>query len=119
MGATELRPSFAPRSQMNNTFLPFSPMLPSARARFMTKGMSVRVDKATAMLALNERSKNVRRVMRLRLPFCIQLLLLKSLRRHQHGNHAPHAGVIVRRCVGQGAEGRRGAVVRRVEETDG
>src|SRR6478736_3441860 len=94
MGMTEFRESFAPRSQMNRTFLPFNPMLPSARARFITNGISARVESATAMLVLNERSRKARRVMMLRLLGCIRLLLLKTLGGHQQGHHAANAGIV-------------------------
>src|SRR5712691_3304957 len=77
-----LSPSFPKRSQMKRIFLPFCPMLPSAKARFMTNGMSTKVDSATARLVLIDRSRNLRREIILKL--CIGLLLLEALKGHQH-----------------------------------
>ena len=54
-------PSLPKRSQMKRTFLPFNPMLPSARARFITKGISTSVESAAAMPTLAERLRKVRR----------------------------------------------------------
>src|SRR5213082_445135 len=102
MGATELRASLAPRSQMKRSFFPFSPMLPSARARFITKGISTRVESATARLLLAERPRKLRRVRRFNWLFCI-LLFVKTLQDHQHRHHPPDPRVIVGR-VGQDVE---------------
>src|SRR5258706_11123684 len=104
MGMTELSASLAPRSQMKRTFLPLRPMVPSARARFMTSGMSTSVDRATAMPALVVWPRNERRVRTLRLDFCIKLLLLETLESHEHRHHAADPGVIVRGGVAQAAE---------------
>src|SRR5688572_7144388 len=100
---TELRPSFAPRSQMKRIFFffpscPGRPMVPSARACFMTSGMSTRVDKAMARLVLAEALRKLRLVMRLslqsRLECRIKLLFLETLECHEHGDHATDAGVV-------------------------
>jgi hypothetical protein len=45
---TEFKLSLPNRSQMKSSFLPFNPIVPSARARFMTKGISTKVESATA-----------------------------------------------------------------------
>src|SRR6185436_20263397 len=92
MGMTELSASLAPRSQMNRSFLPFKPMVPSASARFITKGMSTNVEGATPIPILNDRSKNERREMMLKL--LIMLLLLKAWKSHKHRDHAANAIVI-------------------------
>ena len=63
---TELRESFAPRKKMKRSFFPFKPMVPSASARFTTRGMSTSVDKATPRPILKLRSRKPRRVMMLK-----------------------------------------------------
>src|ERR1041384_1145855 len=88
---TELRPSFAPRRKINSSFLPFNPMVPSARARFIRIGMSTSVDRATPMPILNERFKNDRR---LRMWKGGILLFLEMLQGHQHADHAAHSLVV-------------------------
>src|SRR5262249_53915 len=89
---TELRASLAPRNQINSSF--FFPSNPSAKARFITNGISTSVLSATASALLPDRSKNARRVIRLRFDFCIALLLLESLQRHEERHHAPDALII-------------------------
>src|SRR5213596_3589337 len=104
---TEFNPSLAPRSQMKRIFLPFKPMLPSASARFMTNGMSTRVDSATAMLVLNDWLRKARRERILKFLYCcISLLLLETRESHQHRHHAAHARVVIGACVAQHVEGR-------------
>src|SRR5436309_7458894 len=124
MGMTEFSASLAPRSQMNSTFLPFKPMVPSARAFFTTSGTSIKVPNATAAPVLKLRSRKDRRVrtFRVDLLFCISSLLLESLEGHQHGDHAAHAQVVS--AGGRGAdrevgEQGGGAVVGRVEKVHG
>src|SRR5262245_57828583 len=107
VGMTEFKLSLAPRSQMKSSFLPFSPMLPSARARFMTNGMSTSVATAAARPAFAPVPRNERRVIMLIWLFCIRLLLLESLGRHEERNHPTHARVVGRRRVHQRAERRR------------
>src|SRR6185369_2232367 len=89
---TEFNPSLAPRIQMKRSFLPFNPMVPSARARFSTKGISTSVDIATARPVLNDWLRNERRVMML--ICCIGLLFLGALQGHDHCHHSAHARVI-------------------------
>ena len=67
MGMMLFSPSFPNRSQMKRTFLPFKPMLPSASARFITNGMSTRVESAAAMPIFAERLRKVRREKTLKL----------------------------------------------------
>src|SRR5215204_4262663 len=97
MGMRELRPSLAPRNQMKRTFLPW-PIVPSAKARFITIGMSTSVDRATARLAFAELLRKLRRVIRfsLQLPLeCrIKLLFLETLQCHEHGHHATDASIV-------------------------
>src|SRR5436309_12386735 len=91
MGMRELSESLAPRRKIKSNFLPFRPMLPSARARFTTKGMSTRVERAMPMPILKERSKKPRRVMIFK---CCILLFLKTLHGHQHAHQAPNAVIV-------------------------
>src|SRR5947209_16063381 len=100
---------------MNSNFFPLRPMLPSASARFTTNGTSTRVDNATAIPVLNDRSKNARRV---RMLMCCILLFMKTWRSQQHGRHRSHTRVVGR--GGQVAEGRsRQAIVRGVQKVHG
>src|SRR5215207_3583180 len=101
MGMSELSPSLAPRNQMNRIFFffpsgPSIPIVPSARACFITKGMSTRVDRATAILALAELLRKLRRVIRLSVDLGsrIKLLFLETLQCHQHGHHTADASVV-------------------------
>src|SRR6185436_14214899 len=94
MGITELIASLAPRRKMKRSFFPLRPILPSASARFITNGMSTKVDNATPRPNLNERSKKARRVKILKLRI---LLLLESLKAHQRADHAADTLVIIRR----------------------
>src|SRR6266496_2197500 len=94
---TEFNASLAPRRKTKSSFLilpsgPGTPMVPSARARFMTQGMSASVESATPRPSLKLRSKNARRERILM--FCIGLLFVEALKSHQHRHHAADAGVI-------------------------
>src|SRR5262249_35154999 len=115
----ELRASLAPRSQMNNSF--FFPSRPRAMARFMTNGMSTRVLSATASPLLQDWPKNVRRVITLRFDFCIKLLLLESLQRHQKRHHPAYALLVGVARIGKRVETlvdrRRAAIVQGVQKT--
>ena len=109
---------------MKRTFLPFRPMLPSASACFITSGMSISVPKATAAPVLRLRSRKDLRLITLRfdLRCCIDLLLLESLKGHQHGHHAANPEIVG--AGGRGADGHRDQRGRRpvvpgVEEVDG
>src|SRR5688500_7299563 len=119
---SEFKPSLAPRNQMNRSFFPFSPMLPSASARFMTIGMSTSEARAAAIPALDAVLRKARRLRMLKWWCCISgswLLLLKTLHGHQHGDHAAHTCVIGGARVAQRGEEVRRAVVGCVEEVDG
>src|SRR5437868_9366571 len=118
MGITEFRESLAPRSQMNKTFFPFKPMLPSASARFIMNGMSTSVERATPIPVFRERSKKLRRVISLILG-SIKLLFFETLQGHEVRNHASHARVVSCRGSAQRAERVHRAIVRRVQEIDG
>src|SRR6185369_551551 len=97
-GITEFSESFEPRRKMNRNFFPLRPMLPSASARFITNGMSTRVDKATPIPILKLRSKKLRREMILK--FSIKFLLfLKALEGQEHGHHAPNPDIVRRRIA--------------------
>src|SRR5437899_10144353 len=100
---------------MKSNFFPLRPMLPSASARFTTNGTSTRVDNATAIPVLNDRSKNARRV---RMLMCCILLFMKTWRSQQHGRHRSHTRVVGRgREVAEG--GNRQPIVRGVQEVHG
>src|SRR5438552_15334393 len=92
MGMTEFKPSLAPRRKIKSSFFPLRPMLPSASARFITNGMSTRVDNATPNPTLAEWSRKDRRERTLK--ECIRLLFLKTLKGHQHRQHAPDPSVV-------------------------
>src|SRR2546425_2356314 len=114
---TELSASLAPRRKMNSNFFPLRPMLPSASARLTTNGTSTRVDNATAIPVLNDRSKNARRV---RMLMCCILLFVKTWRSQQHGRHRSHTRVVGRGRRREVAEGgSRQAIVRGVQEVHG
>src|SRR3989442_16031358 len=118
MGITELSASLAPRRKMNSNFFPFNPMLPSAKARFMTNGISTSVDNATPRPSLKERSRKPRRV---RILNCCILLLLETLEGHQRANHTTNTRVVGRGIARHGlsTQRRRIAAVVRVQKVDG
>src|SRR2546425_109880 len=103
-------------------------MVPSAKARFTTSGMSTSVERATPNPSLKLRSKKPRRVRMLKC--CIELfgsrvkslLFLEPGRGHQHGNHAADTRIVKRTgnaAHSQGTErGLCGTVVSGVQEID-
>src|SRR5260221_34022 len=91
MGTTVFNPSLAPRRKIKKSFLPFRPMLPSASARFTTRGMSVSVASAMPRLILKLRSMKDRRERMLKSRI---LLFLEALEGHQHSDHAAHPLIV-------------------------